>query len=294
MTLFTIYGAFTAFVPDRAIQFPTNPIRNGARMNARFSAAALAASAVLVLVPAAAVSAQTAPEPTDYVALGDSYSSGTGAGEYFDQECLRSNLAYPKLLAAGTGADLTFAACSGATGADLLAEQLEPLDAETDLVTVTIGGNDIGWAEAVAACITPLSQCTDDIEAAEARVRTELPALLDGVYGAITDRAPAARVYVLGYPRLFNEVDECDALGQVSVAEQRRMNQAADLLAETIAAAAAAHGLTYVDVRDVFVGHAVCDEVPYLHGLRHPFVESYHPNALGHANGYFPAIARAV
>ncbi|MCD0443257.1 SGNH/GDSL hydrolase family protein [Glycomyces sp. A-F 0318] len=260
---------------------------------ARFSAAAVAASAALVLVPAAA-SAQTAPAPTDYVALGDSYSSGTGAGEYFDRDCLRSNLAYPKLLAAATGAELTFAACSGATTADLLAQQLEPLDAETDLVTVTIGGNDIGWAEAVKACITPLTDCTDDIEAAEERVRTELPGLLDGAYGAITDRAPAARVYVLGYPRLFNETDDCDALGQVTVAEQQRMNQAADLLAETVAAAAAAHGLTYVDVREAFAGHAVCDEVPYVHGLRHPIVESYHPNALGHAGGYFPAIAKTV
>ncbi|SDD73904.1 SGNH/GDSL hydrolase family protein [Glycomyces harbinensis] len=258
---------------------------------ARLSAAALAASAALVLLPA---TAQAAPAPLDYVALGDSYSSGAGAGEYFDQECLRSNLAYPRLLAAGTGADLTFAACSGATGADLLAQQLGSLDEETDLVTVTIGGNDIDWAEAVRACITPFTKCTDDIEAAEARARTELPGLLDGVYGAIGDRAPAAEVFVLGYPRLFNETDECDAFGQTSVSEQRRMNRAADLLGETIAAEAAEHGFTYVDVREDFAGHAVCDDVEYVHGLRHPFAESYHPNALGHSDGYFPAISRAL
>jgi lysophospholipase L1-like esterase len=261
---------------------------------ARLPVAALAAAAALVLVPAVAAAAPVPAAPLDYVALGDSYSSGTGAGEYFDQECLRSNLAYPKLLATGLGAELAFAACSGATTADLLAEQLGSLDAETDLVTVTIGGNDIGWAEAVKACITPFAECTDDIEAAEARVRADLPGLLDGAYGAITDRAPVAEVYVLGYPRLFNEVDECDALGQISVPEQRRMNQAADLLGETVAGAAAAHGFTYVDVRSNFDGHAVCDDVEYVHGLRHPVVESYHPNTLGHSSGYYPAIARAL
>ncbi|THV22848.1 SGNH/GDSL hydrolase family protein [Glycomyces paridis] len=254
---------------------------------ARPIAAALAAA--LVLLPAAA--AQAAPEPPPYVALGDSYSSGTGAGRYADDDCLRSDLAYPRLLANSLGVPLAHQACSGATSADLLARQLDPLGEDTELVTITIGGNDIGWAEAIKACITPFTKCTDDIEEAEARIVEELPGLLDGVYGAVRDRAPGADVYVLGYPRLFNERDECDAFGQTSLAEQRLMNGAADLLASVIEESAAAHGFFYVDVRSAFEGHAVCDEVAYLHGLRYPAAESYHPNALGHANAYFPAIA---
>ncbi|RRS01629.1 SGNH/GDSL hydrolase family protein [Glycomyces terrestris] len=257
----------------------------------RLAAAALAASAALVLLPAAA---QAEPWPKEYAALGDSYASGTGAGEYTDPQCLRSDLAYPRLLAHGLGADLAFAACSGATTADLLAEQLGALDAGTDLVTVSIGGNDIGWTEAVAACLTPLADCADEIAASEALIRYQLPALLDGAYAAIADRAPSARVLVLGYPRLFNERSTCGALHQPSLAEQVRMNQAADLLADVLGEAAAEHDFTYVDVRDSFAGHAVCDDVPYLHGLRYPAAESYHPNALGHANGYYPAVARAV
>jgi lysophospholipase L1-like esterase len=259
---------------------------------ARFAAAALAATAALALPPAA--SAQGAGVPTDYVALGDSYSSGTGVGDYFDDLCLRSSRAYPALLASALGSELSFAACSGATTADLLATQIGVLEADTDLVTVTVGGNDIGWAEAVRACITPLSDCTDDIEEAEARIASELPGLLDGAYGAIAGRAPNADVYVLGYPRLFNEKDECDAFGQTSIAEQQRMNQGADRLAEVLKFKAEEHGFTYVDVREAFQGHAVCDEVAYLHGLRHPLVESYHPNAMGHLNGYYPAIAMAL
>lgn len=258
---------------------------------ARLAAAALAATAALTLTPAAA---QAAEPPQSYVALGDSYSSGTGAGDYFDPGCLLSNRAYPRLLAEVLSAELEFAACSGATTRDLLARQLASLDAETDLVTVTIGGNDIGWAEAVKACITPLSDCTDEIEESEALISEELPGLLDGAYGAIADRAPNAEVYVLGYPRLFNERDECDAFGQNSIAEQRRMNQGADRLAGVIRNVAEEHGFTYVDVREAFNGHAICDDVEYLHGLRHPLAESYHPNELGHLNGYFPAIAGAI
>ncbi|HEX2145617.1 MAG TPA: SGNH/GDSL hydrolase family protein [Glycomyces sp.] len=264
---------------------------------ARVTHAALAATAAFALLPAAAAQAVFVPAdtaPVDYAALGDSYSSGTGAGSYFDEECLRSEMAYPRLLANALGADFEFAACSGATTADLLAKQLDPLDVETDLVTVTIGGNDIGWAEAVKACITPLTECTDDIEAAEARIRDELPGLLDGAYGAIAGRAPNADVYVLGYPRLFNGQKVCGALRQPNVGEQRRMNEAADRLAGIVQNTAEKHGFTYVDVREAFEGHAICDDVAYLHGLRYPPVESYHPNAMGHLNGYYAEVAGAL
>jgi lysophospholipase L1-like esterase len=258
---------------------------------ARLAAAALAAPALAVL-PAAAAQAEV--DPTRYVALGDSYSSGTGTGDYFDEACMRSDEAYPRLLADGLGAELAFEACSGATTSDLLSEQLGSLDAETDLVTVTIGGNDIGWAEAVTACITPLANCMDEIEASEALVQDQLPGLLDGAYGAIANRAPNAAVYVLGYPRLFNGESTCGALKQPNVAEQMRMNDAADRLSGVVQAKAEEHGFTYVDVRDAFADHAICDDVPYLNGLVYPPSESYHPNELGHRNGYYPALSGAV
>jgi lysophospholipase L1-like esterase len=257
----------------------------------RLSAAALAAAAFVAL-PAAAAQAQI--DPVNYAALGDSYSSGTGTGEYFDEECLRSAQAYPQLLADGLNAEFDFAACSGATIADLLSKQLGSLDAETDIVTVTIGGNDIGWAQAVKACITPLTNCLDEIEASEALVQHELPGLLDGAYGAIENRAPNAEVYVLGYPRLFNGESTCGALKQPNVDEQVRMNEAADRLAGVLQNKAEEHGFTYVDVRDAFDGHAICDDVAYLNGLAYPTVESYHPNAMGHQNAYYPAAARAI
>jgi lysophospholipase L1-like esterase len=262
---------------------------------ARLASTALAAA--VCALPAVAAQAQPREPmsaPIDYVALGDSYSSGTGTGDYFDEACRRSDKAYPRLLADSLGAELTFGACSGARTADLLARQLGPLDAETDLVTVTIGGNDIGWAQAIKACVTPLTNCIDDIEASEARASRELPGLLDGAYAAIADRAPNAEVYVLGYPRLFNGVRTCGTLQQPNVAEQVRANEAADRLAGIVQNKAEEHGFTYVDVREAFEGHAICDDLAYLNGLKYPAIESYHPNVLGHRNGYFSAVSRVI
>ncbi|WP_100448485.1 SGNH/GDSL hydrolase family protein [Glycomyces xiaoerkulensis] len=257
------------------------------RTNRRTAAIAVA-SLALSLLPATAAHAQ---EPVDYAALGDSYSSGTGTGSYTDSGCQRSDLAYPSLIAADHGLNLDFAACSGATTDDLLADQLDGLDEGTDLVSVTIGGNDIGWVDAVISCMAPTHDCTGDIEEAERKATEELPGRLAAVYGEIDSRAPGADVYVLGYPRLFGAHDTCDAFGLISIAEQERMNQGADLLSGVIESAAASAGFTYVDVRDRFDDHAVCDTPEWINGLTFPIGESYHPNAAGHSGGYYPALA---
>ncbi|HEX2145616.1 MAG TPA: SGNH/GDSL hydrolase family protein [Glycomyces sp.] len=260
------------------------------RRLARTAAIAAAAIAVLSLVPAAA----QAQEPgIDYVALGDSYSSGSGAGPYTDAVCQRSEKAHPPLIAEELGADLTFVACGGATTDDVLTEQVQALDEVTDLVTIGIGGNDIGWSDAIAACIAPFQNCTPAIEEAERKAKQELPAKLDAVYAAIEERAPEAAVYVTGYPRLFAARNTCDAFGSISIAEQQRMNDAADLLSAVIEQAAASHGYTYVDVRDDFGGHEICSSQPWLHGFTLLDV-SYHPKAAGHSGGYFPAVLGAL
>lgn len=254
--------------------------------------AALAAALLtpFLFVPTAA---QAQGQTLDYVALGDSYASGSGAGPYLDLLCQRSKKAYPWLVAEELGADLTFAACGGATAADVLSKQVGQLDADTDLVTVSVGGNDVGWVDAIIACITPFKNCTPTIEAAERKATVELPPKLDAVYAAIAERAPNAEVYVIGYPRLFAAVNHCDALGLISIAEQHRMNQAADLLSGVIESAAADHGFTYVDVRDDFAGHEICGSPPWLHGLTVAEIP-YHPNPNGHSQGYFPAVLGAL
>ena len=256
----------------------------------RAAAIAAASLAVLILAPDAA----GAQRPRlDYVALGDSYSSGAGAGSYIDQTCYRSLNAHPVLLAAELDAALTFAACGRASTEDVLDEQVQALDATTDLVTIGIGGNDIGWSSAVAACIAPLLNCFPVIEEAERKVTEELPAKLDAVYTVIEERSPDAEVYVTGYPRLFAARNTCDALSTISIAEQERMNVGADLLSAVIEEAAASHGFTYVDVRDDFTGHETCSREPWLHGFT-LLNASYHPKASGHIGGYLPALLEAL
>ncbi|HEY7591611.1 MAG TPA: SGNH/GDSL hydrolase family protein [Actinophytocola sp.] len=246
--------------------------------------AALAAVVALVGIPA-----QAAAGP--YTALGDSYSSGVGTRNYYPDSgsCYRSPQAYPVLVAQRLGAPLTFAACSGARVPDVL-NQLGSLNASTAYVTVSVGGNDAGFADVITQCAKPWPwTCTNEINNANSFIRNTLPGLLDNLYTQIHNRAPNARVAVVGYPRLFNG-EECNALARISPGEQASLNQTADLLATTTSARAGAHGFGFVDVRSVFTGHAVCDDAEWINGLSNPILESYHPKAVGHSSGYAPAV----
>jgi lysophospholipase L1-like esterase len=261
----------------------------------RFSTLAAATAAAFVSVTALTSGAAQA-QTVEYVALGDSYASGVGTRSYIDDgsDCSRSNAAYPSLIAEEIGADLTFAACSGAKTGDLLAGQLGGLSDSTDLVTVTIGGNDTGWAGVVQKCAYPYPwTCTAEIAAAEKFVRERLPAKLHAVYDAIEAAAPNAEVIVVGYPRLFNG-EQCNAITRISPAEQAALNDAADLLGDTIGMVAASHDFTYLDVRDAFEGHAVCDDTEWINGLSYPIPESYHPNTAGQRDGYYTLLNALV
>lgn len=261
------------------------------RISTMVGTAIAATLAALVLVPASA-QAQT----LEYVALGDSYASGVGTRDYIDDgsDCSRSEAAYPSLLAAELGADLTFAACSGATTTDLIDGQLDGLSSSTDLVTVTVGGNDTGWASVVQQCVYPAPlTCDEEIDEAERYIEEDLPGRLAAAYDAITAAAPNADVIVLGYPRLFNG-EECNIITRISPEEQARLNTAADLLAEAVGTTAAAHGLRHLDMRDAFDGHAICDDTEWLNGISWPIAESYHPNAAGQSDGYFAELSAAV
>ena len=142
-----------------------------------------------------------------YVALGDSYSAGNGAGNYISTsgDCHRSNSAYPALWAsAHSPSSFTFAACSGAVTSDVLNSQLGGLNSSTGLVTITIGGNDAGFSDVITTCVTGSdSTCVSRVNAAETFVRSTLPGRLNSVYNAIRAKAPSARVVVLGYPDIY-------------------------------------------------------------------------------------------
>lgn len=218
----------------------------------------------------------------NYVAQGDSYASGTGTREYYDSGCQRSNHAYAKQLAAQEGMNLSHVACSGARIPDVHAKQLGALSAATDLVTLSIGGNDAGFSSVITQCAKPWPwTCTSQINNARSFINNTLPGQLNTLYASIAARAPNAQVIVVGYPRLFNG-EECNLGARISPGEQRDLNSVADLLATKISAVAAAHGFDFVDARGPFDAHRICDDVEWLNGLSNPIGESYHPNRLGH------------
>jgi lysophospholipase L1-like esterase len=244
-------------------------------------------TAALTLVGLQSAHAAAGP----YTALGDSYSSGVGTRNYYSDSgsCYRSPQAYPVLVAQSMGAPLTFAACSGARVPDVL-NQLGSLNSSTAFVTVSVGGNDAGFAAVITQCAKPWPYtCTTEINNANNYIRNTLPGALDNLYTQIHNRAPNAQVAVVGYPRLFNG-EECNAFARISPAEQTALNQTADLLATTIGGRAAAHGFGFVDVRSAFTGHAVCDDVEWVNGLSNPVLESYHPNTTGQSSGYAPLV----
>ncbi len=251
---------------------------------------AFAAASAVHAPPAAAAGSA-------YVALGDSFSSGTGTRSYLADgtSCQRSVHAYPSLIASSKGYALDFRACSGATTADVAALQLGSLGSGTAYASVTVGGNDAGFASVLTECAKPAwaSNCHGAIDRAQSTINTVLPGRLSTLYASIRSRAPQATVVVAGYPRIFNGED-CNAFTWFSPTEQARLNATADLLNTRIASAAAAAGLRYSDPNSRFVGHAVCDDVEWLNGLSSPVSESYHPNRGGHASGYTPLVGAVL
>ena len=264
-------------------------------MNRTSRLAVLGAALAGLLTPLLLQPAQAAAPA--YVALGDSYSSGTGTRSYIADgtSCQRSTSAYPSLIAAARGYALNFRACSGATVADVTNTQLSALTSATTYVSISVGGNDAGFADVLTECAQPgwMSNCDGAINTAQSLINGTLPSRLAKLYSSIRSRSPYATFVVVGYPRIFNGED-CNALTWFSPTEEARLNQTADLINARTAAAAAAAGFSFADPTSAFVGHAVCDDPEYLNGLSSPISESYHPNVAGHASGYTPVVSTTV
>lgn len=244
-----------------------------------------AGGAVIALGTLAGFTPALADTTNDYVALGDSYSAGDGGGNYIvdGTTCFRSPNSFAGQLAAEKNLNLDLQACSGAVTGDM-PKQYPALSTGTDYVTLTLGGNDIGFAPVVTECAKPSwwGNCGKAVDEAVAKANNVLPGQLRDVYSQVRTRAPKAKIVVAGYPRLFNGRD-CSWATFFSADEMRRMNDAADLLNSRIQQAASGAGFAFVDVREQFTGHAVCDPTPYLHNLSLNVVESFHPNKAGYS-----------
>ncbi|MDJ0385386.1 SGNH/GDSL hydrolase family protein [Streptomyces sp. G-G2] len=263
------------------------------RFAALTSSLLLAAGAALL----GAGQASAAQADFGYVALGDSYSSGVGSGNYDSSsgDCKRTSRAYPALWAASHAPQtFAFTACSGARTGDVLANQLAPLNTGTDLVSLTVGGNDAGFSDVMQTCVLQSeATCITRVDQARAYVDSTLPGKLDQVYSAIDSRAPNAHVVVLGYPRFYKLNGSC--LAGLSEGKRAAIDGASDYLNAALAKRAANHGFSFASVTSAFTGHEICTSSEWLHSLNWANIgESYHPTATGQSSGYLPVFTSAA
>lgn len=218
--------------------------------------------------------------PTGVVTLGDSYSSGLGSGDYIN-DCDNTPNAWGNLIFGSAVTDRTMLACSGATTATI-GGQVDALAATSGagrVVTVTIGGNDVGFASELQECF--LSNCTSR----EATVLAKIDALVDplaDLYSEIQAAAPNDDVIAGGYPLLVPDPDVrtgCTALTFLMTnAERDMIRRLGVALNDAIDAAAAQAGIPAVttDLENRFVGHEACrnSSTDWIYGLRVSFWSS--------------------
>ncbi|WNV91619.1 SGNH/GDSL hydrolase family protein [Umezawaea sp. Da 62-37] len=283
----------------------------------RLCTAVLAGVLSLVVVPVAQAGARG---PLQVVALGDSYASGVGAGDYepgTDGNCYRSAnsasaVVVADLRASGKQVDFTNVTCSGAAIADLSTSfkeeppQLDALKADTGLVLMTMGGNDVEFAAYAGQCIQ--SDCSG---AGTRALLDRLPKMtsdLTALLGEIKSRSPRAKIVLSGYGRQFTPGANAEGValdpicGEGILTPQERADGATvassvDQALRTATGAARQQGVnaryagTFTGgvLRPEFEGHSMCQAgTPFYRGLEAVFtpgqegaVAILHPSRAG-------------
>jgi lysophospholipase L1-like esterase len=255
-----------------------------------------AAAAAVGLLAAGATSA----EPARYVAMGSSFAAGPGITRSADDpsdRCGRSADNYAHQLARRRGLALTDVSCGGATTASILGPwnghpaQIEAVTADTGLVTVTIGGNDVfliaglgagacrevagrkGDAKAQAKCATPAR--ADDA----AYVR--LAAAMKEIAAQVHARAPKARLVFVDYLTILPASGVC-AMTPLSLPDADASRETARRVAEITAKTAHESGALLVKASTLSAGHDACGATPWMNGFpTPPGVAAFHPNLAG-------------
>jgi lysophospholipase L1-like esterase len=243
---------------------------------------------------------------TTYVALGDSYAAGPLIPNQLPGPwgCFRSDHDYPHLVAGSLGEPVRDVSCSGAATPDMTAPQdvfdganppqLSAVDGDTRLVTLTIGGNDIGFTEIAETCATlnpfgtPCQRRYVDGAGDEISRRiAETGPKVGAVLTEIRRRAPQARVFVVGYPAVLPDSGiGCWPVMPYAYRDVPYLRAREKELNAMLSAQAAGHDAVYVDTYGPSIGHDACA----LPGLRwvEPVVPlalaaPVHPNAAGMA-----------
>lgn len=257
----------------------------------RRTISSLAALLTAVLAFGLSAPAQATPPygpDAEYVALGDSFSSGLGATGSSPGGCGTSPNGYPALWAEQHGiTSFIDASCGGAKTEDVLSTQLSALSATTDVVTITIGGNDAVLGNLVTNCLLGNAQCNT----VNQQFVVDLPGYLakvEATYAAIRDAAPNADVYVLGYPHIFETGWFCYGLFVPNQYQRQKIVASIDLFDNGLGELATDAGFHWVDVRSIFSGHNVCSLQPWVRSVVD--LPPVHPNDNGYRYGYLAAL----
>lgn len=268
----------------------------------------LVASVLATTAAAAAAAGFAAPSgATDaalrYVALGDSYSAASGVlplDPTASPACLRSTRNYPHVLASKIRTQLTDVTCGAADTNDFftsqspgVAPQLDAVTKDTQLITMTIGGNDSGvFINSIAQCgvagastLGQGSPCKDKYGSSfETTVKqTTYPSLVKALK-AVRAKAPKAKVAILSYPWILPTSGGCYPQMPVATGDVPYLRHLQATLNDAVRRAANATGATYVDLNTVSNGHDACKPIgvrwvePVVGGTNPVIV---HPNALG-------------
>lgn len=241
--------------------------------------------------------------PLRYVALGDSYSAASGVlplDPSAPPQCLRSSQNYPHVIAGKTGAKLTDVTCGAADTTHFfagqypgVAPQLDALKPDTELVTMTIGGNDSGvFINAIVSCGSAGllsagqgSPCKNQYGSSfEDTIRNKTYPSLVKALGAVHKKSPKARVAILSYPWITPKTGGCFPQMPVAEGDIPYVRSLQSTLNDAVRRAARATGTIFVDLNGVSEGHDACKAIgtrwiePVLLGTNPVIV---HPNALG-------------
>ncbi|WP_433756882.1 SGNH/GDSL hydrolase family protein [Nocardia sp. CA-135398] len=272
------------------------------------------AAAAMTVAASAAITGQASAAPaadTHYVALGDSFAAGAGVFPQTElTTCSRSAVNYPSLVAKELGvATFKDVTCGGATLDDLAnpqrgvvsgtaAPQFDALTPDTTLVTMTMGGNDIGLASQALRCGNLLPEpygtsCADTFTANGVDTFAERTKALAPVYSTAIDeihsRAPEATIVIVGYPTA-SRAGACPAQQPAWPRDADYLQDVLVNLNTLLRNVSAAHGAIFVDTATSSVGHDMCatPDQQWINGLipslSTPSIVPLHPNTFGEQN----------
>ncbi|MBA2933521.1 SGNH/GDSL hydrolase family protein [Sphingomonas sp. CGMCC 1.13654] len=253
--------------------------------------AALIGAVLIVIV----VQGKRKPDTSgQYVAMGSSFAAGIGLGPHAPGSplvCMRTTGGYPHLLARDLALSLVDMTCSGSTtdhildgGQMFLGPQLDAIGPAARLVTITTGGNDIGYIGGLIHASAKVSAIDHALVGKPPPVD---PRAFDKVTGNLVRivkearrRAPLARIVLASYPPALPPSGSCPALG-ISDDAAAKARDAADHLAAATRKAARLSDALFVDMNIIGAEHGVCSADPWINGPAPRTGVPFHPNAEG-------------